>query len=345
MTRPTAVGNYIFAGGFTLGVAQHFNVLAHVEDGLFGVNTFKLNFPRIPVYIDRDTWPAEKYRGADLVYCNPPCSPWSAAGGGMKGGGHWKHDPLTSCVGHASAFAAQVRPKIWIWESVIRAFTQGRELVDDLTREWNQHGYNITYWLNNLQHHGAAQTRKRFMLIAHNIELKWRDIDRGFITTHEAIGKMKTKDLTFIKAMPEKWKPWLHHVKEGDAVAETWAKLNPEANQILSVRPNGKTYVAGRPHLMAHRVRRWRPCGVITSVVAQLHYRHNRWLGHEELLKLCGWPLNYKFAGRPGMWQSEIAKAVQPPVGEYIARICASSVRANIPIKVPRVEFVDTRGD
>lgn len=345
MSKPTAVGNYIFAGGFTLGVARHFNVLAHVEDGMFGVNTFKLNFPHVPVYIDRDTWPASKFKGVDLVYCNPPCSPWSAAGGGMKGGGHWRVDPLTSCVRHASDFAAQVRPKIWIWESVIRAFTQGRELVDDLTNEWLQRGYSVTYWLNNLQHHGVAQTRKRFMLIAHKVDLKWRPIDTGFITVHDAIDKMRTSDLTFVNGMPEAWKPWLQHVREGDAVGETWMKLFPQRAKILSVRSNGKTYVAGRPHLMAHRVRRDRPCGVITSVVAQMHYRYNRWLGHEELLKLGGWPLDYKFAGRTGMWQSEIAKAVQPPAGEYIARVCAASIKAGIKIKRPMTQLIDTRGD
>jgi hypothetical protein len=41
-----ALGTYIFAGGFTIGVSKHFNVLAHFEmkPGLYK-KTFQANFP------------------------------------------------------------------------------------------------------------------------------------------------------------------------------------------------------------------------------------------------------------------------------------------------------------
>lgn len=263
----------------------------------------------------------------------------------MKGGNHWRTDPLMSCVTNAFDYADKIRPKIWIWESVIRAFTTGRDLVDTLTEEWIKRGYAVTYWLNNLQHHGVAQTRKRFMLIAHNVELQWKPIETGFITAREAIGDMRTSDLTFVPRMADAWKPWIGQVKPGEAVGETWMRLFPKLNKRTEVRRDGTIYVPGRPHLMAHRIQPDRPIGTVTSVVAQVHYRHNRYLGHEEILKLCGWPLDYKFAGRPGAWQAEIAKAVQPPAGEYIARVCAASINRNIKIKHPVISFVDTRGD
>ena len=39
-----AIGSHIFAGGFTLGVEKHFDVLAHFEgDGAYGADTFALN--------------------------------------------------------------------------------------------------------------------------------------------------------------------------------------------------------------------------------------------------------------------------------------------------------------
>ena len=46
-----ALGTYIFAGGFTLGVKKHFDVLAHFEDkpGLYK-KTVKANFPDLPIY-------------------------------------------------------------------------------------------------------------------------------------------------------------------------------------------------------------------------------------------------------------------------------------------------------
>ena len=54
-----ALGTYIFAGGFTLGVSKHFDVEAHFESkpGLYK-KTFKANFPDIPVYEGEDDWPA-----------------------------------------------------------------------------------------------------------------------------------------------------------------------------------------------------------------------------------------------------------------------------------------------
>ena len=46
-----ALGTYIFAGGFTLGVKKHFDVLAHFEEkpGLYK-KTAKANFPNLPIY-------------------------------------------------------------------------------------------------------------------------------------------------------------------------------------------------------------------------------------------------------------------------------------------------------
>ena len=77
-----AVGSYIFAGGFTLGVSKHFNVLAHLEDGAYGVSSARKNFPKLPIHTDPSTWPLKKLAGtADLVYGNPLCAAWSDLNG------------------------------------------------------------------------------------------------------------------------------------------------------------------------------------------------------------------------------------------------------------------------
>ena len=71
-----ALGTYIFAGGFTLGVRKHFDVQAHFEmkPGLYK-KTVKANFPDLPIYEGEDEWPRKKYKGKiDFVYCNPMCS-------------------------------------------------------------------------------------------------------------------------------------------------------------------------------------------------------------------------------------------------------------------------------
>ena len=58
-----AIGSYIFAGGFTIGVKNHFDVKAHFEgDGEYGGDTFSLNYPDIPIYSGPEDWPTEEWK-------------------------------------------------------------------------------------------------------------------------------------------------------------------------------------------------------------------------------------------------------------------------------------------
>lgn len=77
MPRPTALGAYIFAGGFTVGVKRHFDVLAHLEgDGGYGASSVRLNYPKLPIFYGPDRWPLDELAARptiDLIYGNPPC--------------------------------------------------------------------------------------------------------------------------------------------------------------------------------------------------------------------------------------------------------------------------------
>jgi len=68
--RPTAVGAYIFAGGFTLGVREYFDVLCHLEDGPYGIATVRHNLPELPIYIEEPSWPLKDLieRNIDLIW-------------------------------------------------------------------------------------------------------------------------------------------------------------------------------------------------------------------------------------------------------------------------------------
>ena len=56
-----ALGAYIFAGGFALGVKKHFDILAHFEmkPGVYK-KTFQANFPNIEYYEGEENWPKDK---------------------------------------------------------------------------------------------------------------------------------------------------------------------------------------------------------------------------------------------------------------------------------------------
>src|SRR5687768_13498272 len=119
--RLKAVGCTIYAGGFTVGVKRHFDVLCHLEGDKYGVATARANFPTMPIHVGKENWPLEQLRRAkpDFVFGNPPCAPWSVAG---KKGDHWKTDPrLETTRGHFGLVEV-LRPKVWAWESVLGAF-------------------------------------------------------------------------------------------------------------------------------------------------------------------------------------------------------------------------------
>jgi site-specific DNA-cytosine methylase len=94
-----ALGAYIFAGGFALGVKKHFDILAHFEmkPGVYK-KTFQANFPDVEYYEGEENWPKDKFKNkVDFVYCNPPCAPWSNLGSTQKGAMAWKDDPRIAC--------------------------------------------------------------------------------------------------------------------------------------------------------------------------------------------------------------------------------------------------------
>ncbi len=75
-----AVGAYIFAGGFTLGIQKNFEVTTHLEDNPgYGWPTAKHNLG-VDVFKGPEEWQIAVDRGLlgseddplDLLYVNPP---------------------------------------------------------------------------------------------------------------------------------------------------------------------------------------------------------------------------------------------------------------------------------
>jgi hypothetical protein len=64
-----ALGAYIFAGGFALGVEKHFDILAHFEmkPGVYK-KTFQANFPNVEYYEGEENWPKEKFKNKQKIF-------------------------------------------------------------------------------------------------------------------------------------------------------------------------------------------------------------------------------------------------------------------------------------
>jgi DNA (cytosine-5)-methyltransferase 1 len=331
-----ALGAYIFAGGFTLGVRRHFDVRCHLEGDSYGVATVKHNMPELPVYHGPERWPLAELRREpwDLVYGNPPCAPWSQAGGVVHGR-DWREDPRVDCVRRHFGLLEELRPTVWVWESVPRAFTAGQELIRDLTERAQALGYAVTYLFQNAKWLGAPQNRPRFFFVAHRVRLTAAPVDfTAPLTPAEVLGRMNdigeqtwTLRPDLVELLPD--------LKAGKRLVELWDARHPPE----TAERNAQGRLRGRPPFGWHRCPWDRPANAVVGAMT-VHPREDRLLTVKELAALCGFPPDYEFVGSGQ--NSLIARGVCPPVGEWLARGVRESIEAGEPT-APVVELVDLR--
>ena len=325
-----ALGTYIFAGGFTLGVKKHFDVQAHFEmkPGLYK-KTVKANFPDLPIYEGEDDWPRKKYKDKiDFVYCNPPCAPWSNLGATQKGASAWKNDPRIECWRNSFNLLKELRPSAIAIESVPRVYSKngGYPMIMELTKEAHKLGYQTTHFLIDGQFTGLNHSRKRFFFIATKYNLNPFKLNFApSPTTGEVLKSFKEEhgdDAGHIFKMTESEKPYLKHCKQGESLRTTWERFNPPETWVRGGMRGG---VKGRPQFMKWRLSTAKVCPVIAGGF-YIHPTEDRLFGHKELAYLAGFPHDYKWEGPVGSIGSQIARGVMPPVAEYVARIVKESI-------------------
>jgi site-specific DNA-cytosine methylase len=326
-----ALGTYIFAGGFTLGVRKHFDVQAHFEmkPGLYK-KTVKANFPDLPIYEGEDEWPRNKYKDKiDFVYCNPPCAPWSNLGSTQKGAMAWKKDPRIKCWEASFNLLKELRPKAIAIESVPRVYSRngGYEMIRSLTNRANRLGYYTTHLLIDGGFTGLNHSRKRFFFIATQNYMDVRPLNFAPLpTTKEVLDNFKAEhgsDPGFIFKLAESEKPYLKHCKQGESLRVTWERFNPPETWVRGGMRGG---VKGRPQFMKWRMQENKPIPVIAGGF-YIHPSEDRLFGHKELAYMAGYPVDYKWEGPPSSIGSQIARGVMPPVAEYVARIVKDSIK------------------
>lgn len=328
--RPLAIGAYIFAGGFTVGVRQAgFDVLAHLEGNDYGVSTARLNFPEMPIHVGAANWPLSelKQREVSFLYCNPPCAPWSANGvrsqGKERGMGAWRSDPRVACW-HDCFTAFQVlRPRVFAVESVCPVYTDGREMIDDFTRRALIDGYSVTHLLIDAKWHGIPQSRKRFFFVAHRASAF--PARNGNWSPPVTIGQAlpEVGEIGYVLPTSRTHAPLIEHARPGESLAATWERLTPSDQKTRG--PTGK--LTGKPFASNRRLPIDRPMGAFTGNTLY-HPTEHRALGIEEAKAICGYPPEFKLDGAPTAWWALLARAVMPPVGRWLASCVVRALEA-----------------
>jgi site-specific DNA-cytosine methylase len=340
---------YIFAGGFTLGVKKHFDVLCHLEGNDYGVATMNRNQPEIPVFHEPERWPVEtikrEYPEIDFLYGNPPCAAWSPIGAVIQfGSGQWEHDDRVDCVRTQFNALEYFRPKVWAWESVPQAYTRGWSLVKSLTARAFKLGYCVSYVLHNSQYVYGKQHRKRFFFVAHRIAIDWtcpfvEPIPMGkVLREHDRLSKKARgkNDVTPKTNIPD---AYYHATRPGESFRGSWDRYTKGGT--VNLKTCRQSFAAKRGH---HEK-------VSPAIIGpRIHHPTKpRHLTTSECLHICGYPTDYDFGDqKPGAAQSEIARAVMPPVGAWLAENVARAVKRNEPVdgemKAHEVNFFSPPG-
>lgn len=336
-----AIGAHIYAGGFTVGVREHFNVLAHLEHAAYGSEVVKLNFPDLPIYAGGpENWPTSWPKGAArprFLYANPPCAIWSGASAGRAC--RWQDDPRLQFHHDIFGYALDtVGVDVLAMESVVPVFTKGREHVDELTNVASKSGYSTTVVLHDAQWLGVPQTRKRCFLVFHKIEITWTHPPFGEpMTVRKAFQKLKLRKPIYKLDLSENsWgggakettrKNWVNialAAGPGERLAAVFDRLNP--NPILGNRGQ----ILGRPGFIYARAPWDKPCGVVMQG-SLLHPDEPRVLHQDELAAICSFPKSWRWPS--GVDYSAVSgymsRGVMPPVGAWLAENVARALEKN----------------
>ena len=325
-----AVGCFIFQGSFTVGVAERFKVIAHLEDGDFGVATFKLNFPDVPVHTVVEDWPLDELVGkVDLLYGNPPCAPFSPVGSTIsksrKDSGQWRGDPRLKCWDNLIRVTEVIRPAVFVGESVPRFYTAGWELSSSYAKRFLKLGYDVNFVLHDVKFLGGPQQRRRVFLVATKVKLDWYIPDLRIRTFRDAVAGLD--DPGPYQEPYDEVAEMLHTLPQGEGLTGAFDKFYPRTFQ--------RKHKLHHPRFAEHRIRMDSPTGTVFGNVF-LHPTEPRFLGIREYQRLMGYPDGYRWSHTNiGRVMNEMVKAVTPFAARYAAHVVASGLTLNRKVRRP----------
>lgn len=345
-----AIAHNVFAGGFSIGMREHFDVLAHFEESDYGVATVHKNYPDLPIHYGHSEWPIDdpQFSELDAIYGNPPCAAWSVAGyTKTRGADKWKSDPRVQCTERAFQLLEKLRPKVWVTESVTQAYSKGQEFWRGLEERARNIGYNTYYVLHDTKWLGVPQSRKRLLVVFSRINIAWPASNWAPPETAlEALSKVTPTRLDWtVKIEPLVAK----HLKDGGGsifempagqrVRTYWESLIPEKDWKIGERGQ----VIGRPSFGHKRLAIDRPSDVIVGY-AIVHPTEPRFITINEMAALCGFPSDYQIvANAPGAAASLIARGVCPPVGDWLGGVLAKAIKEGRDVTTPTTHHVELR--
>jgi len=299
---PTVISTFAGCGGSSLGYSMAgFRELLAVEWDNNAVETFKLNFPEVPVYhgdiakISVDDILKQtglKVGELDIFDGSPPCQGFSTAGKRQL------DDPRNQLFREYVRLLRGLRPKVFIMENVSGMVKGVMKLVFvEILKELKASGYKVSARLLNAMYFNVPQSRQRMIFVGVREDL---GIEPSHPEAESLPISLKRFDLeTDIYLSPERCKSIDEHAPKQKAKGNSFHPIFLQENKPCCTLPktrsgNGSLYFAS---------------GNI--------YRYPN---EKELKYIGSYPFSFSFIGTESNTQNRIGNSVPPLFMRSIAR-------------------------
>lgn len=318
-----ALGMYVFAGSFSIGVMNagyKIDRVLEISDEMLEQNAkhFIYNYPDIPV-IKRSEWNTDAYKEElkeeeyDLLYANPPCSGLSNINRNASA-----DSDVNKHIYDVVRMINTIQPKSFIIENAPTLITRGKKILDYLVQVLKDN-YMITIIRDYAGNHRVPMKRQRTLVVGTKVDL-FPTIN-SFPVLYSEYEYMTVKQClegveyahSNMTLVPERsckdLEKYYYTVKRGDSIMSTLAKsINSvldvqvlkelglsenRMSQILKLKEkmdNGKGAYEKSPSRLKEDI-----APSLASVIEFIHPIEDRPLYIREYARLMGYPDTFEF--------------------------------------------------
>ena len=306
---PTVISTFAGCGGSSLGykLAGYKELLA-VEWDDHAVQTFKANYPGVPVYhgdigelgLDKCLEAAGVKPGElDVFDGSPPCQGFSTSGKRKMS------DPRNSLFAEFCRLLEGLKPRVFVMENVT-GMVKGhmKQVFLDIMKSLRGCGYNCKAQVLNSKWYGVPQSRQRVIIIGTRKDL-------GKLPGHP---RPKTKPINAGKAIEGLPLDDLHMLTP---LGEKWWRLCLPGKSFSSIHPKGHWFNQQKAHP-------FRPfptiCKSVFDGAGVAHWERPGQLSVAMLKRAASFPDDFKLSGKFQEQWARVGNSVPPKLMEAVAR-------------------------
>ena len=318
---PTVISTFAGGGGSSLGYSMAgFRELLAVEWDDNAVETFKMNFPDVPVYHgDIAKISVEqvlemtglKVGELDIFDGSPPCQGFSTAGKRQI------DDPRNQLFKEFTRLLRGLQPKVFVMENV-SGMVKGKMkfLFVEILKELKASGYKVSARLLNAMYFGVPQSRQRVIFVGVRddlgIEPSHPEAETEAVTVRQAWSNLLQRDDNAMPPVTGKTLDALVQCVQGQSVADY--KGSGFSSKRLSY--NLQAYTVTK-NLAFHRY------------PTMFHPIENRGITISEVKRLASFGDDFVFNGTYGEAWARIGNSVPPLFMYHIAKHIEENILNN----------------